>query len=70
MLIKCLRDVWLMIVYRRQMLMFFLHVIDLLLRPMFREICIQHILDECGGMHLDKIREHERGCFQLPCVVI
>jgi len=73
MLIECLRDMRLVIVYRTQLSMFFLHVIDLLLRPMFREmsaIWIQHVLDECGGANLDEIRGHNRGCFQLPSVVV
>ncbi len=73
MLIECLRDMRLVIIYCTQLSMFFLHVIDLLLRPMFREmsaIWIQHILDECGGADLDKIREHNKGCFQLPGVVV
>ncbi len=58
MLIECLRDMRLVIVYRTQLSMLFLHVIDLLLRPMFREmstIWIQHVLDECGGVDLDEI---------------
>jgi len=73
MLIECLRDMRLVIVYHTQLSMFFLHVIDLLLRPMFREmsaIWIQHVLDECGGVDLDEICEHNRGCFQLPSVVV
>ncbi len=73
MLIECLRDMQLVIVYRTQLSMFFLHVIDLLLRPMFRQmstIWIQHVLDECGRADLDKIRGHNRGCFQLPSVVV
>jgi hypothetical protein len=53
--------------------MFFFHIIDLLLRPMFREmsaIWIQQVLDECGGADLNEIRGHNRGCFQLPGVVV
>ncbi len=73
MLIECIRDMQLVIVYRTQLSMFFLHVIDLLLRPMFREmraIWIQHVLDECGGVDLDEIRGHNKECFQLPGVVV
>ncbi len=73
MLIECLRDMRLVIVYRTQLSMFFLHVIDLLLRPMFREmsaIWIQHVLDECDKADLDEIHGHNRGCFQLPGVIV
>ncbi len=73
MLIECLRDMRLVIVYRTQLSMFFFHIIDLLLRPMFREmsaIWIQQVLDECGGADLNEIRGHNRGCFQLPGVVV
>jgi hypothetical protein len=65
MLIEC--------IYCTQLSTFFLHVIDLLLRPMFRDmstIWIQHILDECGEADLDEIRGRNRGCFQLPGVVV
>jgi hypothetical protein len=33
-------------------------------------IWIQHVLDECGEADLDEIRGHNRGCFQLPGVVV
>ncbi len=63
----------LVIVYRTQLSMFFLHIIDLLLRPMFREmssIWIQHVLNECGGADLNEIYGHNKGCFQPPGIVV
>lgn len=53
--------------------MFFLHAVDMLMRPVFRDmiaIWIQHILDECSWADPNEIRGHNRGCFQLPDVVI
>lgn len=67
MLIEYFRDMQLVIVYRMQLSMFFLYVIDLLLRSMFREmraIWIQYVLDECGGGSWRDLRAYQ-GCFNF-----